>query len=136
MNFLKKFASVLINAVGILSGVGPLINQYLPAKVATVEGKVIDSATQIVSVLLTAEGMIAAINTDPNAKTGADKLAAARPFVKQLILGSEVVAGHHVANDALLTSGVDDIISGWVQILNSLKEPDIKVVQPQDLKPA
>lgn len=126
---------MLINAVGILAGVGPLLNRFLPAKAAAIEGKIVDSGTQIVQILGTAEGMVAAITTDPNAKTGAQKLAAARPFVKQLILSSEVLAGHHVADDALLTGGVDKIIAGWVDVLNSLKEPDINQIKPQDIKP-
>jgi len=136
MNFLKKFAAVLINAVGIITGVGPLINKFLPAKVAGVEGTIVDKLTQVGQIIVTAEGMIAAISTDPNVKTGPQKLAAARPFVKQLILSSELVAGHHVQDDAMLTSGVDDIIGGVVKVLNSLQPPDVNQVKPQDLKPS
>lgn len=135
MNFLKKLGAVLINVVGIVAGVGPLINKFLPAKAAGVEGTVIDKLTSIGQVVVTAEQMITAAS-DPNAKTGPQKLAAARPFVKQLILSSELVAGHHVQDDAMLTSGVDDIIGGIVKVLNSLAPPDVSVTKPQDVKAA
>jgi hypothetical protein len=41
----------------------------------------------------TAEAMIGAMCGEPNAKTGAQKLAAATPFVAQVIQGSEIVVG-------------------------------------------
>jgi len=131
MNFLKKLGSVLLNVVGIVTGVGPLINRYLPAKAATTEATVIDKLTSIAQIVVTAEQMITA-SSDAGAKTGAQKLAAARPFVKQLVLSSELVAGHHVQDDAMLTAGVDQIIGGVVAVLNSLQPPDVNIVKPQD----
>ena len=113
MSFLKKFGTVLLRIVGIVAGIAPVLEQSLPQSTP-----VIDKLTQIGNMVLTAEGMFAALGLG---KTGADKLRAATPFVAQIIQASELLAGKKIKNEALFTAACAGITSNMADLLNSLE---------------
>lgn len=119
VSVLKKIGTLIVNAAGILEGVGPLIQAELPAgsKAASTLGTVTSDLTQIGGIVTTIESAFAAVTS---AKTGPLKLQAAAPLVSQLIQQSTLVAGHPIANPTLFNQGVTEVTQGVVDILNSL----------------
>lgn len=121
MSFLKKLGQVLYNLVGIVTGVGPLIKPFLGSgKASGYVSTAINDFTAIGSTVIQ-------IETALQGKSGADKLAACVPLVKQIIQSSEMVSGHQIANEAEFTAACTDITNGVVRLLNSLKADNIKV---------
>jgi hypothetical protein len=119
VSVLKKIGEVIVDAAGILTGVGPLITNLIPAgsQANTVVGTAISDLTQIGSIVTTVESAFSAVTT---AKTGPLKLQAAAPLVSQIIQQSALVAGHPIANSTLFNQGVTEVTQGVVDILNSL----------------
>jgi len=122
MTWLKKYGLAVLKFIGQVVGVLP---QYLSSATAT--GTTLgDTLAKIGQAVATAEVMIGALS-DPNAKTGADKLRAATPIVAQLVQTSELLTGKKIANEALFIQGCTKITDGTADVLNSLKA-DVEVV--------
>lgn len=126
MNFLKKLGMTLLQIGADVTGFGPIvtaiIGQVSPtagAKVGSIEGTVVDSITKIGGVVGTAEAMFAAVS-DPNAKTGSQKLQAATPLVAQIIKSADFMFGKKIADEGLFIQGCTDITSGMAKVLNSI----------------
>jgi hypothetical protein len=115
MTFLKKFGSVVIKIFGIVAGITPVIQQSIPQSTP-----IIDKLNQIGNTILMVEGMFAAAY-GPEAKTGADKLRAAVPYVAQIIQASELLSGKKIKNEALFSEACTKITSGMADVLNSLE---------------
>lgn len=120
MTWLKKAGTIILKVIGIASGIWPVLAPNLPAGASTVESKVVSELAQVGQVIVTAEGMIGAIN-DPSAQTGGDKLKAATPFVAQIIQQSELLAGKKIKNEQLFIQGATAVTSGMADVLNSLE---------------
>lgn len=115
MTFLKKLGSVLAKVLAIAAGIGPLVVPFLGQGKAAQEGAtVVNDLTSIGQVVVQAEAMIQAPGS------GAQKLAASEPLVAQIIMTSQMVSGHKIANPDLFTQGATKITSGVADILNSL----------------
>ncbi len=115
MTFLSKFGSILLKIVGIAAGITPILKQSLPQSTP-----IIDKLNQIGNTILMVEGMFAAAY-GLDAKTGADKLRAAVPYVAQIIQASELLAGKKIKNEELFTKACTQITSGMADVLNSLE---------------
>jgi len=112
--FLKTIGSIVLKITTFAIG----IQQFLPAKLQTSEGKFISELQQIGGVIITAEGMVTAIS--PNA-SGEDKLNAATPYVANIVHQSEAMLGKKVKNEAIFIRGCRSIASGVADILNSVE---------------
>lgn len=119
MNFLKKLGSVVFKIIGMWAGFSPLIGQAVQNSPTGV--KVVGEITQAFGVVTTAEQMFTAAY-GPNTKLPSEKLAAARPFVAQLIQQTDLLIGKKPKDEAMFTQGVDDFTSAMVKILNSYGE--------------
>lgn len=115
MTFLSKLGSILAKVIGIVTGIGPIIQPFLGSgKAGTVATTAINDLTQIGQVVVTAEALIQGTGT------GATKLAAATPLIAQIVQTSEMVSGKHIANEALFIQGCSKITGGTADVLNSL----------------
>ncbi len=125
MTFLKKLGQVLLQVVGVATGMGPLIAPFLGSgsKAATVAGTVVNDLTSIGSVVVQIETAFQALGPSV---TGAQKLAAAIPLVANIIKTSEMVAGKKIANETLFTQAVTEYTQATVDLLNSLHESNVK----------
>jgi hypothetical protein len=116
MNFLKKLGSVVMKIIGIWAGFSPLVqNAVQNSPTGT---KVVGEITQAFGVVQTAEQMFTAAY-GPDTKLPSQKLAAASPFVAQLIQSTDMLIGKHPKDEAMFTKGVQDYTSAMVTILNS-----------------
>ena len=119
MNFLKKLGSVALKIVGIWTGFQPLVSQTVAGNTTGV--KVVGEITQAFGVIDTAEKMFTAAY-GPSTKLPSEKLAAARPFLAQLIQQTDMLSGKKPKDEALFTTGVDEFAGAMVKILNSYGE--------------
>lgn len=122
--FLAKLGSILIKTFSIisqLSGFVPLVKPLLPPKVGEQVQEYADDLTKVGGVVITVEQMFAHA-FGPDAKTGAQKLAAAAPFVRQILLQSELVIHHKISDEARFNKGIDQIVSGMVDVLSGIEE--------------
>ncbi len=124
MSFLKKFGKVLVKVIGVVVGVGPFIGNAIPGeKDDRLIGKVKDTLQEIADLVLIAEGMFAGIA----GANGAQKLAAASPFVAQLIQRAEFMANKEIMDEAKFTAAIQTITSGFADLLNSLKDKGVEI---------
>lgn len=119
MNFLKKLGLAVAQIAADVTGFGPIINTFLPAKAQAVATTVESDFTKIAGQIATVETAFAALN-DPSAKTGSQKLIAAAPLVSMVIKGTELLAGKKIKDQAKYESGVQAVTSGVADILSSL----------------
>lgn len=111
---LKAIGQGVVKAFGIFAG-NPVLQQ--------VAGTYIPGASSLIQPII---GIVTAVErafaiAKPDGKSGPEKFAAALPLVEQVIKNSELVAGHEIADEALLTRGAGKILDGVVDVLNSLK---------------
>lgn len=116
MGWLKKAGKVILNIVGIATGVVPLVSKMVPGA-----GAAMGEIAAIGNVIVTVEQTFAAA-FGPDAKKGSDKLRAAVPFVSALIQQSELMAGKKISNESQFIAASTDITNGFVKLLNSLGE--------------
>lgn len=57
----------------------------------------------------------------PGKKTGADKAAAVSQIVSGAVLGSEVMTGHYIDDQAGFDAAITQLINGSVAVMNSVK---------------
>jgi hypothetical protein len=119
MNFLKKLGSIVIKIIGMWAGFAPLVQAN--ASSSPTATKVIGEVTQAFGVITTAEQMFTAAY-GANTKLPSQKLAAAKPFIAQLIQGTELLTGKKPKDETMFEQGVSDFTSALVTILNSYGE--------------
>ena len=123
MSFLKKIGQDIARFLGMALGFAPVVNQYLPASAQGTATRVEGDLTQIAGVVQMIEAGFAAIS-DPNAKTGAQKLNAAAPSVAQIVhawLASGALGSRKVKDQAMFQKGTTDLTGAMAEILNSLE---------------
>lgn len=125
MSFLKKFGTVLLKIVGVVSGVGPIFQAAVPQSEKVVT-KVTDTFTEIANWVMIIEGAFAGMQ----GAQGAAKLEAVLPFVAQAIQRSEVLAHHEIMDEAKFTAAVRTISGGVADLLNSLKSDKVDIKKP------
>lgn len=118
MSFLKKLGQTVLKAIGVASGFLPIFQGVFGQ--GTVVAQVTDDLSKIASAVQTVEVVVGAVS-DPNAKTGADKLKAVTPLIAQVVQTSEIIAGKKIHDDALFIQGCQKLGDGMADILNSLE---------------
>ncbi len=119
MNFLKKLGLAVAQIAATVTGFGPILNTFLPAKVQAEAVTVESDFTKMAGQVATVESVFAA-TSDPAAKTGSQKLIAAAPLVSMVVKGSELLAGKKIVDQAKYEAGVTSVTSGIADILSSL----------------
>lgn len=116
MKFLTKLGQILVKATQIVTGFGPIVQQFVPSSV--------DAVTEVTSDLNLIAQVISNVEAvgQVTGLTGPDKLKAATPLVAQAILASSLLAKHQIANATLFQQGAQKIADGMADVLNSLKD--------------
>ena len=120
MSVLKKLGQLLFKGLLLAEGIQPLITPLLGSgRAARIEGTVVNDFTSIGTVVVQ-------IETALQGKPGADKLEAAIPLVRSIVMTSEMVIGKKVADDAKLTKGIEELTQAVYDILDSLHGDAVK----------
>lgn len=117
MSFLKKFGQRLLQVVGIVSGVFPVI-QAAGSSVSGGNATVQDTFTKIGAAVMTVESVGAAL-TIP--LSGPEKLKGIVPIVAQIVQTSELMAGKKVKDEAAFTKALQTITGGVADLLNAVE---------------
>lgn len=120
MSFLKKLGQIIATGIEIITGIGPILSAAIPGSSGVI-GKVANDLQSIAQIVIQAEAMGAALGL-----SGADKLRAATGPVVQILMQSELIAGHPVTDAAALTTAAQNIINGVVAALNAINANAIK----------
>lgn len=121
LTFLKKLGQIILQVGGVATGLYPLVQPLLGSgKAATVAGTGVNDLTQIAKLVIQIEAAFGAVP----GMTGAQKLQALVPLVKNIITTSEIVVNKKVANDELFSKGCTEIAQGVVDVLNSIHPDD------------
>lgn len=113
---LGKIGSGLMKIVGL---VFPIVIAATPA------GKTQDILTGVFNIVGVIERAFSGLQAaNPGQKFGPDKLKAALPLVKDLLLSSELIAGHKILDEQAFTDGCTQLINGAVQVMNSVEHPN------------
>jgi hypothetical protein len=119
MSFLSKLGSIVMKIIGLWAGFAPLVQQS--ASGSTTGAKVVGEITQAFGVVTTVEQMFTAAYGQ-GTKLPSQKLAAASPFLAQLIQKTDLLIGKKPKDEAMFTSGITDLNNSLVKILNSYGE--------------
>ena len=125
MTFLK-WIGYAVTVLGDITGVLPALKAvFAGTPVSGQVNNIADYLTQIFGVVQQVEVAFAA-TTSVDAKSGAQKLAAASPGVQailKMVVESGVLGSTVIANEAEFLAGSTAIASGAAQILNALEVP-------------
>ena len=115
MTFLKKLGQIL-KIVGQVAGFIPLVNAVTNNNptVLAVEDKLQKALAAVTTV---EQAFNAAFGGD--AKKGSEKLAAATPFVAQIIQQTDLLIGKHPSDEAKFTDAATRLTAALADILNS-----------------
>lgn len=132
MTFLSKLGQVMQIAgkvVAVVTGFGPVITALTPTKKDDeFLARIASPLQQIAGIVAQVEGMAQALDTP---LPGAEKLKMATPIVAQIIL-SDLIAGKKISNPVLFKQGCASITSGVADVLNSIKEDEVKTTTISD----
>lgn len=119
MNFLKKLGTVALKIIGLWAGFSPLIGEATGGNATG--AKVIGEITQLFGVIDTAEKMFVSAY-GPDTKLPSQKLAAATPFIAQLVQKTDMLIGKKPKDETMFTDGCKELTEACVKILNSYGE--------------
>lgn len=124
VSFLKKAGQMIVNAVGIVEGLGPIFTVALPAFASGIGGTAISDLEKVKQIILNVEsvGVVTGLS-------GPQKFAAAVPQVSNVLQVALSLAGSKdpIANGTLFNQAAAEITQGMVDLLNSLKADPLKV---------
>jgi hypothetical protein len=120
MTFLSKLGAALLKGIGIVSGLLPIVSQAFPGGVINTVSK---DLSQIAEIITSVEAAGQALQL-----AGDKKLEAAAPLVAQVILQSSMLVNNKIKDPALFMAGCTKIASGMADVLNSLHEDGVQVV--------
>jgi len=118
MSFLKKLGQIL-KVVGVVSGFLPLIEPALPQSAQKVVSTANDKLQQAFGVIVTTEQAAVASGAG---LTGSQKLAAATPFVAQLIQQTDLLIDKKPKDETKFQTAATQLTSALADILNSFGE--------------
>jgi hypothetical protein len=121
MNWLKTFGLAVVKAAEIVTGIVPLVAGALPANAANATATVASDFSKVANVIQTVEVGFAAISGAD--KSGSQKLQAATPLVKQVVLDwlqSGTLGSKKVKDQAGFDNACTELTSGFADLLNSL----------------
>lgn len=120
MGFLKKFGQAVLKGFQIVEGIAPyatpIVQLVNPGAAGKVE-KVVGELPAIAGIIQNVEGIGAALSL-----SGPQKLTAAAPLVAQVILASDLLAKHKIADQAKFQAACTQIASGVADLLSSLED--------------
>lgn len=123
MTWLKKVGGILLKVIGVVTGLTPLITgvsqTVLPSGGVATVNKVLTDVTDVADVIITTEQMFQAA-FGPDQKKGSEKLAAAVPFVAQILQNAQFMTGKKVKDEAKFEAAVAGITSNFADLLNSI----------------
>ncbi len=122
MSFLKKLGQVLNAASGLIPVFGPLIAVAIPKSAPTIQN-INDELPKIAEVIVQVEAIGQAMNIP-----GAKKLEVAAPLVAQIVYQSQLLAGKKIKDQAMFMKGVTEVAGGVADILNSLDDTGVSIV--------
>ena len=120
MNWLKVFGLAVVKAAEIVTGIVPLISGALPSSAATATAVASDFG-KVANVIQTVEVGFAAISGAD--KSGSQKLQAATPLVKQVVLDwlqSGTLGSKKVKDQQAFDNACTALTSSFADLLNSL----------------
>lgn len=120
MDFLKKLGQVALQGLAIASGVAPYVTPILNRLDPAAGLKLMPVVTELQAIA----GVVQSIEI-AGAVGGLDgpkKLQLAAPLVKQVILASDLLAKHKIADPVRFGVGVDKVTAGVADILSSLND--------------
>lgn len=118
-SFLKKIGQVLSVGLEVVGFISPAVLPLLgSSKAGQTAATAVNDFTAIGTTVIQVE-------TALQGKPGAEKLAAASALVGPIIRTTELVAGHHIKNEAEFTAGCTDIVNAVVRIMNALDSNNI-----------
>lgn len=120
MTFLRKVGQLLGAGLKILTGIGPVVSTFVPNAAGELV-KVENTLEQVAQVVMQAEAMGQAINLP-----GPQKLAAATPLVRQVILVFCKAKGLDITDEAKFNTAIAGITGGVADLLNSVHEHSAK----------
>ena len=123
MSFLKKLGQVLGVVTQVVLGFGPLVTALTPTKKDDAALPVVtDTLQQVAGLVVTAEAIGQQLGIP-----GPDKLRGITPLVAQAILQAKFMTGQKIHDPVLFQKGCAEVGAGVADILNSLKDDEIKV---------
>ena len=122
--FLSTLGRAVVNAAGIVTGVGPILGPIVSSVAHATPTKVDDA---VVDTLAKLRGIVEAVEVFGQSAgvAGPDKAKAAGPLVAQVFLSSSAFAGHTVANEAEFKAACVDIAAGVARAMNALDDSRI-----------
>ncbi len=118
MNFLVKFAAILLRATSIVTGLSPLIPPAASVAVSRIESELVQLAGVITSV-----EAIGQVLTIP----GADKAKAAGPLVAQVVLQSALMVNKKIADPVKFAAACQALGGDFADLLSSLHESAVQI---------
>lgn len=132
MTFLSKLGKVMQIAgkvVAVVTGFGPAIAALTPTKKDDeFLAKIANPLVQIAGIVAQVEAMSQALDQP---LPGTQKLQMATPVVAQILL-NDLVAGKRIHDPALFKQGAASVASGIADVLNSIKEDEVKTETVSD----
>lgn len=132
MTFLSKLGKVMQIAgkvVAVVTGFGPTIAALTPTKKDDeLLAKIANPLVQIAGIVAQVEAMSQALDQP---LPGTQKLQMATPVVAQILL-NDLVAGKRIHDPALFKQGAASVASGIADVLNSIKEDEVKTETVSD----
>lgn len=127
MSFLKKLGQVLVAGTKIVTPWGSLLDAILPSKAAAITSTVIHDLPSITAIVAQVEAIGAVLKPDGTATlTGPQKLAASAPLIGQILLSSQMLTGHKIADPALFQKACTEFGQAACDLLNSLDADGVK----------
>lgn len=122
MTFLKKVGQILGAGLKILTGLGPVVSAVVP-NVGDDIVKIENTLEQAMQIVMQAEVMGEAINLP-----GAQKLAAATPLVKQVVLLLFKAKGLEISDEAKFTAAISGLTGSVADLLNAVHERSVTTI--------
>lgn len=119
MKFLSSLGKIVMKIIGLWTGFAPLIQANASSNGTAT--KVVGEITQGFGIVTTVEQMFSAAY-GPDTKLPSQKLAAAKPFIAQLIQKTDLLVNKKVKDETMFEDGTTDLTNALVKILNSYGE--------------
>lgn len=118
MGWLKRVGQIALQVTTGLQVFGPMIKTYTPDHIDRVIDIATTDAEEFQKIIVQMETIGLALNL-----TGEQKLQAITAAAGQIVLHSAIMANKEVEDPELFKTGIQNITTGYVQVLNACKAP-------------
>lgn len=122
LSFLSKLGEIIVRGAAIVSGFEPILEAAAPKQAGVIQTVNADLSA-MANIVVQIEAASQAIKAGGGTMTSDQKLAAAVALIGPIVKQSSLIAGHQIADAALLQKGVGEIAQGVVDTLQSV-HPD------------